>query len=461
MPRYHAKISGKDYDAMADLVRKYHVIVARHTVKQPKKGGYTVDAHVNSGQIRRLKAAGYTVTAKEDVDQQGRQRRAEFKTSTRARLAAVRAAGRPTRAAEGYLGVDEVEAALAAVAAPPNAGFTQLIALPQQTWEGRTCHALKIGTGGGAGRPGLYLLGGVHAREWGSPDILINFVRQLTDAYRNHTGVTIGTKRFTAAKIAKIVETKDLFVFPQANPDGRFHSMTAVPMWRKNRRPAPAGHSGANCVGVDINRNYDFMWNFDQFFDPAAPIANSTDPCDPEVYIGSAPTSEPETKNAVWMFDTYSNVRYFIDVHSYSETILYSWGDDDNQAVNANMNFRNPAFDGKRGVAGDTVYREYMPAADAAAAVKLAKGMRDAIKAVRGRVYSVQQAVGLYPTAGTSDDYAFSRHIVNSGHAKVLSFTIEWGSESNPTPFHPPYGEMKKIIQEITGALFDFCGRAT
>ncbi len=461
MPRYHVKITGKDYAAMADLVRKYKVTVARHTVEQPKKGGYTVDAHATGSQIRQLTAAGYTIKQREDVDKHGKARRAEFKKATQARVARARAAPRATRAVEGYLSVDEVEAALAAAAAPPNDTFTQLITLPHQTWEGRVCHALKIGKGSGSMRPGIYFLGGVHAREWGSPDILLNFVQQLTQAYQNHTGVTIGSKTFTAAKIKKFVEEKDIYVFPQANPDGRQHSMTAVPMWRKNRRPAPAGHSSASCVGVDINRNYDFMWNFPQFFDPAAPIANSTDPCDANVYIGPSAASEPETQNAVWMFETFSQVRYFIDVHSYSESILYTWGDDDNQTTTPDMNFRNPAFDGKRGIANDAVYREYIPPADRNLTVKLANGMRDAIKAVRGRVYTVQQAVGLYPTAGTSDDYAFSRHLVDANKTKVLAYTIEWGSQTNPTPFHPPYSEMKKIIQEITAALFDFCARAT
>ena len=41
--------------------------------------------------------------------------------------------------------------------------FTQLIALPHQTWEGRVCHALKIGKGSNSTRPGLYFLAGVLA----------------------------------------------------------------------------------------------------------------------------------------------------------------------------------------------------------------------------------------------------------------------------------------------------------
>jgi hypothetical protein len=43
----------------------------------------------------------------------------------------------------------------------------------------------------------------------------------------------------------------------------------------------------------------------------------------------------------------------------------------------------------------------------------------------------------------------------------VYSYTIEWGSPSNPTPFHPPYPEMKKIIDEVTAGLLAFCVAAT
>jgi hypothetical protein len=43
------------------------------------------------------------------------------------------------------------------------------------------------------------------------------------------------------ADISKIVDTLDILVFPQANPDGRYYSMNVEEGWRKNRRPAPAG----------------------------------------------------------------------------------------------------------------------------------------------------------------------------------------------------------------------------
>ena len=43
---------------------------------------------------------------------------------------------------------------------------------------------------------------------------------------------------------------------------------------------------------------------------------------------------------------------------------------------------------------------------------------------------------------------------------KVHGFTIEWGSQQNQTPFHPTFSEMKKIIDEVTAGLLEFCLRA-
>jgi murein tripeptide amidase MpaA len=453
MPRYHARITGKDEAAMADLLHTHKVLVARHTMEKVADG-YRIDAHPTDEQIRALQAAGYKVDRRENVEAAGKERQEEAR---RGAQLATGSGGLAVAARTAYLNVADVEAALAAAAAAPNDAFTSLIKLPNETWEKRACHAFKIAKGGGQQRVGIYLLGGVHAREWGSPDILINFVQQLSDAYRANSGITIGTRTFTAAQIQTIVDTKDIYVFPQANPDGRNYSMLHESMWRKNRRPAPQGHTQSTCTGVDINRNYDFLWHYPTYFDPKSPIQNSLDPCDHDVYIGPEAASEPETKNAVWMLDSFPHIRYFVDLHSYSEDILYNWGDDVDQSVDPLMNFQNPVYNGKRGIANDKAYREYIAAEDKKTALGLANEMRDAIKAVRGRVYKTEQSMSLYPTAGTSDDYAFSRHIVDPKKAKVYSYTIEWGSPDNPTPFHPPYPEMKKIIDEITSGLLAFC----
>jgi len=367
-----------------------------------------------------------------------------------------------------YLNVAEVETALQLAAGPANAGFTELITLPRITWEGRTCRAIRIHQGA-AVRGGVYLLGGIHAREWGSPDILINFVRLLTDAYRAGTGLSQGGLSLDAGKVAEIVDNLDVVVFPQANPDGRHHSMTVDPMWRKNRRPAEPGDphctvGGGNGPGVDINRNYDFMWDFPTLFSPRAPVQTSVDPCK-ETYRGPSAVSEPETANVAWLLDRVPSVGYFIDIHSFGEDILYNWGDDDDQTTKPEMNFRNPAFDGKRGITDSTPggdpkkYQEYLPATDLDDLIHLGTVMRDAIATAHGRQYSVKGAVGLYPTSGTSDDYAYSRSFVDAHKGKVLGYTIEWGPQraSIAKSFHPDYPDMVPIIEEVTAALLAFC----
>ncbi|MBV8219143.1 MAG: hypothetical protein JO325_11815, partial [Solirubrobacterales bacterium] len=352
-----------------------------------------------------------------------------------------------------YLNITEVESALTVATSAPFNGFTHLITLPNQTWEARRCHAIKIAAGSGPGRPGVYFLGGIHSREWGSADILINFVEQLEQAYHTNTGLSFGTRSFSAADIQTIVNTLDVIVFPQANPDGRNYSMNTDALWRKNRRTAAPNTGTGACVGVDVNRNYDFLWNFPQYFNSGSAIEDSTNTCDYQLYNGPSAFSEPESLNAKWVFDNFPNVAFFVDLHSYGEDLLYSWGDDEDQSTDPTMNFRNSAWDGQRGLAGDT-YKEYIPSDDLATALDLANTFQAGIQALRGTNYTVKPAFNLYPTAGTSDDYAYSRHFVNPSLENVISYTLEWGTE-----FQPPYSEMQNIIQEITCGLLAFCLR--
>ena len=116
------------------------------------------------------------------------------------------------------------------------------------------------------------------------------------------------------------------------------------------------------------------------------------------------------------------------------------------------MNFQNPAYNHKRGIIGDSAYKEYIPSSDLSLAIELANTFHDGIQSVRGTTYTVKSAANLYPTAGTSDDYAYSRHFVDSTKEKIIAYTLEWGKE-----FQPPYAEMQNIIQEITSGLLAFC----
>src|SRR5262249_48086715 len=147
--------------------------------------------------------------------------------------------------------------------------------------------------------------------------------------------------------------------------------------WRKNRRPARNDFS--QCPGVDLNRNYDFLWDFPSHFSPSAQVVTSTRPCS-DYYNGESAFSEPETRNVRWLADQFPNTRFFVDMHSSGKKILYRWANDDDESVDPSMNFMNPAYDSARGEDGP--YKEYIPASDLATLVSLANALRDGIKAV-------------------------------------------------------------------------------
>ena len=97
-----------------------------------------------------------------------------------------------------------------------------------------------------------------------------------------------------------------------------------------------------------------------------------------------------------WVYDIFPKIRWFIDVHSAAGTLLYSWGDDDNQSNDPKQSLFNADYDGKRGVVADSVYREYIEEEDWYNIQLQANKTTAAMGAVGGRKYVSQQAVGLF-----------------------------------------------------------------
>lgn len=400
-------------------------------------------------QIQQVEVAGYTVEAISDLSQVAVERAQEVSLVNR--FAGARGISAfEERAVMGYMTAEEVESALINLQIL-NPDLVTLIELPHHTWENRISHAVRVRAGKSENRIGVLFTGSMHAREWGGSDICMSFLVNFINAYRANKGVTFGGKNFTAAEICTILENIDIFVFPDVNPDGKNCSQTNDPAsdeqgfwWRKNRNPNTS--VDPSNPGVDLNRNFDFLWN--------SGIGTSSKPSSP-IYKGESPFSEPETRNVRYLFDTYQNIGYFVDIHSYSGLILYSWGDDENQTTNPEQNFMNSVYDGKRGILNDkpeTHYKEFISPKDQDKLVSLANSMNEALANVRGNHYKVQQAVGLYPTSATSDDYAFSRHIVNNSNNKVYGYTIEFGET-----FVPPFGEMSNIIKDVCAAMGELC----
>jgi murein tripeptide amidase MpaA len=309
----------------------------------------------------------------------------------------------------------------------------QRFELPELSVRGRTVFALQVRAGTGDDRPGVLLTGGVHARELMNPDALIELAVQLVTTYRTGSDLVLDGRVWPAADIKMLMEALDINVVPCTNPDGRDYVMTTDDLWRKNRRDNPA----TPCDGVDLNRNCDLLWGVTQG-------QTSCSPCS-DVFAGSGVFSEPETRNVKFLLDT-RRIDCFVDVHSYSELVLYPWGHVPTQTTDPTKRFTTlPA--GTCQPITDPTYREYMTPADRQRFQTVAEQIVKAIADVRGRVYTPQTGFGLYGTTGTHSDYAYARHIADLTAHKTYGYTFEtgpWVGNARDS-FHPADPEPIKL----------------
>ncbi|KAI4585076.1 hypothetical protein MJG53_006610 [Ovis ammon polii x Ovis aries] len=92
--------------------------------------------------------------------------------------------------------------------------------------------------------------------------------------------------------ITSILKKMDIFLLPVANPDGYVYTHTHNRLWRKTRSVNP----GSPCIGTDPNRN----WNS---------------------HFG-----EVEVKLVADFIADHGNFKCFIDLHSYSQLVMYPYG---------------------------------------------------------------------------------------------------------------------------------------
>lgn len=84
-------------------------------------------------------------------------------------------------------------------------------------------------------------------------------------------------------------------------------------MWRKNRA---TGYTPQNCIGVDLNRNFDALWS----------TASSNNACS-DTFHGREAFSEPETAVIRDIFEKNNGrIELFLDIHSFGSMILYGYG---------------------------------------------------------------------------------------------------------------------------------------
>ncbi|XP_044288863.1 mast cell carboxypeptidase A-like [Varanus komodoensis] len=258
------------------------------------------------------------------------------------------------------------------------------------TFENRPMHVLKVGNQRGTEKA-IFIDCGIHAREWISPAFCQWFLKEATTTYGKDENMT------------NILDNMNFYILPVFNIDGYIWSWTQDRFWRKNR----SNTSNSACIGVDLNRNFDVAWGkFDA----------SENPCE-EVYCGSSPESEQETKVVTaFIRSRISSIKAYLTMHSYSQMVLFPYG---------YTYEKTPNHDELN---------------------ELAKRATEAIGSLYGKKYKYgTSATTIYPSSGCSDDWAYNQGI-------KYSFTFELRDKGR-YGFLLPESQIKSTCQETMLAV--------
>ncbi|MFE7563890.1 M14 family metallopeptidase [Kitasatospora sp. NPDC057500] len=208
----------------------------------------------------------------------------------------------------GYHNYAEAAADIeAVVAAHPDIMSKRVIGT---SYEGRPIVAVKISDNVGTdeNEPEVLFTAHQHAREHLTVEMSLYLLHEFGDKYATDT------------RIANAVNSREIWVVPDLNPDGGEYDIATgrYRSWRKDRQPNP----GSSYVGTDLNRNWDYKFGC---------CGGSSGSTSSETYRGSAPESAKETKVVADFVRSRvvggrQQITAAIDFHTYSELVLWPFG---------------------------------------------------------------------------------------------------------------------------------------
>ncbi len=303
------------------------------TLESKYELGYVV-VQANASEAASLRARGFRLEADPQwLTRQKEQNRKDGQAWAANRSVAAAFTGIPGYAC--YPLVEEVGSeANALIAAKPNLASMVTIG---QSWQksvnsgGYDLNVLKLtnsATNGVNGvKPKLFIQAGIHAREYATTPLVLEFAKKLVNGH----GVD--------ADMTWILDHHEVHILLATNPDGRKKAETGI-LWRKNTNTNYCGAT-SNSRGADLNRNYSFGWF-------STTSGSSGNACS-DTYRGPSKSSEPETVavenyiRALWPDKRGPNradpapadtTGIHLDIHSHGRLILWPWGSNGTAAGN-------------------------------------------------------------------------------------------------------------------------------
>jgi hypothetical protein len=136
-----------------------------------------------------------------------------------------------------------------------------------------------------------------HAGEFPSFELPLMLAEYFAQNYGSDTEIT------------HLLNTREIYFVPIVNPDGLVYIQSGAGTSKKNRRD-----NGDGTFGVDLNRNYPFMWGG----------AGGSDDSSAENYRGPSPGSEPEVQAIMDLVNSHQFVTHQ-SYHTPGRVTFYPW----------------------------------------------------------------------------------------------------------------------------------------
>ncbi|BFF98963.1 zinc carboxypeptidase [Drosophila madeirensis] len=257
------------------------------------------------------------------------------------------------------------------------------------SYEGRPIRGVKISYQ--QGNPAVFIESNIHAREWITSATITYFIDELL-VPRN-------------PGVRDVAYNVDWYIIPVLNVDGFVYSHEVERLWRKSRMPSdPTGE----CIGTDLNRNFDFLWML---------TGASDDPCT-QTYAGPSAESDPEISQLTAYINNSipdGSIKIYISLHSYGQYVLSPWGHT------------------------DTEFPEHYPQM-----MHVAKGFADALYRRYGTEFIYgSSATTLYQVSGSGKEWAYAVKNI------TIPYTIEL-RDKGELGFVLPPEDIIPVAREVT-----------
>ena len=171
---------------------------------------------------------------------------------------------------------------------------------------------LRVGAHRDGTRVGVFVFAQADGRQLVAPLVAIELVERLLRNY--------GTDPATTA----LLDELELFVVPNANPDGANFALYDASTQSKtlvNRCGVGTSNDplARTTWGVALERNFSVGSIFDGYFGGST-ICTST------AFSGPFELSEPETRNIAWVASTFPNIRFSVDLQANGGYLTWSPG---------------------------------------------------------------------------------------------------------------------------------------